>query len=236
MVRPVGPDGERTYWARRIVVLLAAAVVLGVLVWVLWPKNDGTVATTPSTPTPTASSPEPETTPTEDETDSPEPEPTGETTEPDPDPTPTEEPATESPAAEEPSPTSTELAGCKPDELRVTLTGPPTVAAGKAVEFELSIINGGETPCALKVNADNLELKVYSGTDRIWTTNHCTEWVPAIGADLEPEAATTWTMVWPAKRSAAECTIRDHVLQAGTYVATAQLDGAKPVQHVMNLR
>lgn len=246
LVRPVGPDGPRTYWARRIVVLMAVLIVVALLMWILWPKGGDPVATVPSTPqTPTTTpespspespSPEPTPSPTAQDTTTAQPETPAASTSPTPEQTPAAPPETTRAPTPTPTPTPTAAAACKPEDLRVTLTGPPTVNAGKAVTFELSVINGGQAPCALTINADNLELKVYSGTDRIWTTNHCTDWVPNLTDELAPEKATTWSMAWPAKRSAGECTIRDDVLRPGTYVATAQLDGAKPVQHVMRLR
>ncbi|MGJ3508959.1 hypothetical protein [Enemella sp. A6] len=243
LVRPVGPDSPRTYWARRVVVLLAVLVAVALLMWLLWPKGSEPVATAPSTPqTPAASEPTPDPSETAGQETSP---PAGSS--PTPAPSPTQAPSSSAPPTTTqpspsatptatPTPTPTAVAACKPDDLRVTLTGPPKVTAGKTVDFELSVINGGSGPCALKIGPDNFELKVYSGTDRIWTTKNCADWVPKLAAELPPEKATTWTMAWPAKRSADKCKIRDEVLRPGTYVATAQLEGAKAVQHVMSLR
>lgn len=236
ITNPVGPEEPRIYWVRRGIVLLVVLIVVALLLWIFLPRNGGepTVATVPSPTTSDRSTPSPSPEPTSTPSAEPTPEQTPESASASPEPEPSEsvEPSSE--------PTPTEAAApsaCKPEDVRVTLTGPPGFKAAEAVTFELSIINGAKEPCVLAVNADNLELKVFSGNDRIWTTDHCSDWVPTLEAELAPEEANTWSMAWPAKRSAPDCKIRDDAQpRPGTYVATAQFTGADPVQHVMHLR
>lgn len=237
ITNPVGPEDPRIYWVRRGIVLLVALVVVALLLWIFLPRNgaEPTVATVPSPTTSARSTP----TPSADSTPTPTAEPTPEPTESTPaSPEPEPEPSESADPTPEPTPTEPAVpAACKPEEVRVTLTGPPGFKAAEVVTFELSIINGAKEPCVLAVNADNLELKVFSGNDRIWTTDHCSDWVPTLEAELAPEEANTWSMAWPAKRSAPDCKIRDDAQpRPGTYVATAQFTGADPVQHVMHLR
>ncbi|RCK69177.1 hypothetical protein DT076_12645 [Desertihabitans brevis] len=90
--------------------------------------------------------------------------------------------------------------------------------------------------CQLMLDEKTFELRIYSGTDRIWTTDHCAAWVPAKTTTLQPEQAHEWSMTWPGLRSDGDCSLTDTPLRAGTYVATALFQQADPVQLVMRLR
>lgn len=103
------------------------------------------------------------------------------------------------------------------------------------MSFEVGVINGATTACTLEVNEGNYEFRIYSGTDRIWSTKDCAAWNPKIKQVLEPEADVSWTVDWGVKRSKA-CGTTDDVLRPGTYAANALLNGAAPVQRVMQLR
>ena len=117
---------------------------------------------------------------------------------------------------------------CPPKQLRATLTGKQRLKAGQPTTFRLSLINGSDTTCVVGVTAETFELKIYSGTDRIWSTGDCSTAVKQISAKVKAEAAVGWTMAWDGKRSRPGCKHRPEVPQAGTYLATAQLEGAKP--------
>jgi hypothetical protein len=84
--------------------------------------------------------------------------------------------------------------------------------------------------CIAEVNSKNFELKIYSGTDRIWSTRDCTTAVRTVKKKLAGEQALEWTLAWNGRRSRDNCKNRPEIPLPGTYFATAQLDGAKPVQ------
>lgn len=96
--------------------------------------------------------------------------------------------------------------------------------------FNLSLINGSRTTCTVSVNEDNFELKISSGADRIWTTKDCNRAVRPISRAVRSEEAVEWRLRWDGQRSRKNCEDRPEAPRAGTYVATAQLDDAKPVQ------
>ncbi len=98
------------------------------------------------------------------------------------------------------------------------------------------MINGTGSTCQLVVDQDRFELKVYSGTDRIWSSTDCTSEVRPQSMILKPEQAIEWTMRWNTERSGKKCTVKPGALSPGVYVATAAYHGAEPVQLVMNLR
>lgn len=122
----------------------------------------------------------------------------------------------------------------------MTLTGPGTVKADDTTTFKVSVINGSAVTCTVDLTTSTFEVKIYSGTDRIWSTDDCAKWLAAKPKRrLAPEDAYGWSVAWPGQRSTSGCQLAGG-LRAGTYVATAQLGvgsaGSKPVQVVMRLR
>jgi hypothetical protein len=133
-----------------------------------------------------------------------------------------------------PSPTTTVIGtpDCPPGDLRVTLTGDRTLTVGQRNRFTLSLVNGGERTCLTSVTTENFELKIYSGKDRIWSSQDCAKTLDGFDKVLAARADVGWTMTWDGRRSVKgqQCTRAPERPQPGTYWATAQLDGTKPVQ------
>ena len=80
-----------------------------------------------------------------------------------------------------------------------------------------------------KVTKKNFELTIDSGSDRIGaprTVHPRQADQPKLGA----EHAVAWSLTWDGKRSKPDCKSARKVLRPGTYVATAQLAGAAPVE------
>ena len=282
VLHPVGPEPRERYWVRRVAVLVAAVVAIGVIIALVgnamsagsavqaepaapspvFPTVVATPSATPSaSPTPAASgSPTPGATPTAPATPgaatpgaatpstSPSTSPTaGGTVSPDPGQTPKAERST--------PPTSTDkkkaaaekaaqkkaaeqkqkkkapvLAACPTSAVRTTLTGPRTVKAGKAVDFDLSVINSSSTTCYLKVTSDNVTLTVVSGKDRIWSSDDCAKVVPSQSRKLSPQKSVDWSSTWNGKRSKAGCTSRPERVKPGYYWAIASFDDAPEVR------
>lgn len=240
VLHPVGPEEPRTYWVRRMLVI-AAAVVAVIVVVVLVVNAAGGSQTVVATPTPLAA---PETTAASTpaaagETATPTTSATGpsaagkstSTT-----PTSTKPTATKPTATQKAKPTPTPIVDCPPDQLRATLNGKQKLKLKKPNTFEVSLINGFGQTCRLKVSSGNFELKIYSGKDRIWSTNDCGKLVKGIDTLLAAEKAVAWKITWNGRRSRAGCKQRPEVPRPGTYFATAQFTGAKPVQLRMILR
>ncbi|MGD7708188.1 hypothetical protein [Microlunatus sp. Y2014] len=250
---PVGPEEPRTYWIRRGIVLAAVVALVVVIVVAvsaltggaggqaaappptdsnapsLEPENSEppTPSASPETPAPSSSGATPSA--SSSETPSATTSPSGSATSPAATPSATSKAPTTS--APPPPPKA-----CDPSQLRVTLTGPNQIKTGQQLSFEVGVINGSKTACTLEVNEGNYEFRVYSGTDRIWSTKDCAAWNPKIKQVLEPEADVSWTVDWGVKRSKAPCSTTKDVLRPGTYAANALLTGAEPVQLVMRLR
>lgn len=245
VLHPVGPEPASTYWLRRALVVGVLAVLVAVVA-ALIPNSSGprqavpaaAGSTTPpvldATPSTTSVAPaDPTVTPSA----SPSPgigESSASTSS---RPTTSSDPATSSkPAKKKLLPTKPPAPPlCDSGDLRPTLTGQPRLHAKQSNTFNLSLINGGKATCRVSVNAENFELKIYSGQDKIWTSGDCSTSVRSIDTDVATQKAAVWRMKWNGRRSAAGCKSRAEIPKAGTYVATAQLSGAKPVRFRMIL-
>ena len=64
----------------------------------------------------------------------------------------------------------------------------------------------------------------------------CSTAIKSITRKLPAERVVEWSLAWNGRRSRDDCKNRPEIPGAGTYFATAQLDGAKPVQLRMILR
>jgi hypothetical protein len=224
VLHPVGPEPATTYWARRAAVLLALVVGVGlVIALVLSSNNRSSVLADPAPPVGAPPATSPGTSATPDTSTSPS--------------------AAASPAPDAPSPRSagtsksssskpaaTSPAACEPKQLRATLTGKQRLRPKQKSTVRLSLINGSDQTCVVSVSRKNFELEIYSGTDRIWSSDDCSSAVKPISTEVRAEDAVEWTMSWNGRRSREGCRTRSEVPQPGTYVATAQLAGAEPVQ------
>jgi hypothetical protein len=230
VLRPVGPEPAQTYWLRRVAVIAAAVVVLAVIAALIVNGTSSGSAVQASPPPPTLVVAETATpTPTPSATPSASVSPTAARAT-------TAAPTTAAPSA---APRSTQAATktspppparCVPSSLRPTLTGKQQLTPKEANTFRLSLINGSGRTCIASVTRDNFELKIYSGSDRIWSTKDCATVIKAMTRKLGPEQAVEWSLSWNGRRSRTGCQSRPEIPRPGTYYATAQLAGAQPVQ------
>lgn len=252
VLHPVGPEPEQTYWVRRILVLAAAVLVVALLIaFAVGGTSSGSAVS--ADPSPTAASEPPPYTPSPTPLGTPSasasPSPSGSSSASSSAASPNPSGSVETGASASPSPSTTPtakastkakakpvLTTCDPDDLRATLTGKQKLKPEQATTFDLSLINGSGTTCFVTVDQKSFELKIYSGTDRIWSSNDCSKAVKAVTRKVAAEEAVTWSMRWDGSRSRKDCKSRPEVPLPGTYFATAQLDGAKPVQLRMILR
>lgn len=225
VLHPVGPEREQTYWVRRGIVLGTLAVLAALVVALvqLATATGSAVAANPS-PAPAASRPAGPTTPLPWDTTSP-------------------TPATPTPASPSPSPGSSASAtpsakappkpkpvACTPDRLRTTLSGRQSLKAEQPATFRLSLVNETPKTCTVSVRPATFALRISSGTDPIWSTTDCPKTVRTLTRTLGTGKAVRWSVRWDGSRSGKGCTDQPEVPRPGTYLATAQLDGADPVR------
>ncbi len=244
MLHPVGPEEPQVYWFRRAVVAVGVVLVVIITVALARPGRSEPMAVPAASPTPLVLGAPP---PTQE----PAPEVTGPLTD-------VVGPATgsadadpagatpEAPAVPETSavpetppapPAPPEPVDCRPADLQVALAGGAGAGIGAQTTFTVTVTNGSQEPCRTGIDPAAFELRIYSGTDRIWSTKDCAEWLTPVGPQvLEPGAGLPVDIAWSGQRSSADCTISSTALLPGTYVATAEIPEAKPAQKVMGLR
>jgi len=231
LLRPVGPETASTYWVRRALVF-GATMVLAVAVALIINGTSSGLAVQANPSPPVAGYPAPS-----------------------PASTSSMQTATPTPAAVEPSASATSTTApkattrkastqrtdrsgsvdCAAEELRPTLTGKQRLAPKKPNTFQLSLINGSDQICIARVTRKNFELTIDSGRDRVWSTADCPSSIKPISRKLGSEHAVAWSLTWNGNRSKPDCRSARKVPRPGTYVATAQLAGAEPVQLRMTL-
>lgn len=233
VLHPVGPEEPRVYWIRRAIVVGIVVLLVALLAWALAPKGNDQSAAPAAGPTdnPPASPAAPSPTDTAQATGSPSPTASASGTA---TPRATGSASVTGTASSTASSTAATDAVCAAKDLRVTITGPRSVKIGDHLYWDLSVINGAATPCTAKVTRDNFEVRVFSGTDKIFTTNDCKDWQKTFSEKVAPQKSHEWRLRWNVDRSTGSCKTNEN-LRPGTYVATAALEGADPAQFVMQV-
>jgi hypothetical protein len=233
LLRPVGPEGAQAYWARRGLVLGATMVLaIAVLLIISGATIGSAVHANPSPPIAGNAMPS--------------------SAAPNPIPTAARTPWAADPSAVTasagPEPTATTRGAstratrrsatedCPAKDLSPTLTSKLRLALKQPTTFQLSLINGSGHTCIARVSRKNFELGINSGKDRIWSTADCRSMIKPISSKLASEHAVAWSLTWDGKRSKSGCRSDREALRPGSYVVTAQLKGAAPVQLRMLLR
>jgi hypothetical protein len=243
VLHPAGPEPAQTYWVRRVAVVGVAIVVLAVAGALIanGTSSGSAVQANPSPPppaVPTVASGTP--TPSAGARASGSATPSGSTSataKPSATATATASAKASASATPKPTPTPTpEPVTCAASALRPTLTGKQQLRPRQRNTFTLSLINGSDQTCTVTVNRDNFELRIYSGSDRIWSTKDCATIVKPRRRTLEAEQAIEWKLSWNGRRSRTGCMSRPEIPRPGTYYATAELAGAEPVRLLMTLR
>jgi hypothetical protein len=117
---------------------------------------------------------------------------------------------------------------CTSADVALTLTPNPTDFPANALPvFDVSIKQSGPTPCRLDTTATGTELKITSGSDRIFSSADC----PTDGTInarqflLSGGATETFQVTWDRKRTAPACATVTAVPGAGTYHAILTVQG-----------
>ena len=233
LLHPVGPETAQTYWARRALVFGAMMVLAVAVTLIISGTSSGLAVRSNPSPPPAGYSVPISASPSSTQAAVSAPLAVG--------PSASATSTTPAPKAtkREASTKKTDGRGpadCSAEELRPTLTGKQRLAPKKRNTFQLSLINGSDRTCMARVTKTNFELKIYSGSDRIWSTADCPSVIKPISRKLGSEHAVAWTLTWDGKRSKPDCRSAREAPGPGRYVATAQLEGAEPVKLRMILR
>ena len=193
--RPVGPEPAATYWLRRAVVATGAVLVLALLVAALPGGDDGPerLAAAPEATATTAPGAPPGAPPS-------------------------------APPAPTPNPNPTAVAICQPEVLTVeAVAGADSYPVGASPKLSLRVTNTGTAPCTRDLGQAAIELLVFSGRDRIWSSDDCAPGGPKQVTTLKPGETVTRRATWNGRRSLPGCAGSKAQAQAGTYRVTARV-------------
>lgn len=203
--RPVGPDPEQVYWQRRAVVAVAAGVSLFILIFLLsraFGSGDTVQAGAETSATPARTA----------------------------DASPSAAPMI-GPTAGSPSPGPTPsgaVAACAQDavELGATVERDSYPVGGRP-RLTLTVTNTGSTPCTRDLGQAAVGLTVFSGADRIWSSDDCAPGGPASVKTLAPGKPEKVGVTWAAKRSQPKCAGDQAQAEAGTYRVSGRVGDQK---------
>ena len=139
-------------------------------------------------------------------------------------------PASSAPVVPSPAPQVTPTASpaaaaiCQPDALVVEgLVDDESYGVGSSPKLSLRVTNKGTTTCTRDLGQAAIELLVYSGSDRIWSSDDCAPGGPKDVTTLQPGEAATRRATWNGKRSLPGCEGSKAQAQPGTYRVTARV-------------
>lgn len=130
----------------------------------------------------------------------------------------TAEPTTQPQESPAPSPTAEAVAACAPEALEIEASaGEASYRVGADPRLTLSVTNTADAPCTADLGQANVELLVFSGRDRIWSSDDCAPGGEAGPTALQPGKAQEQRVTWDGRRSRPGCTGDEEQAQPGTY-------------------
>lgn len=211
-LHPVGPLAAGTYWRRRAVIGGALLLLLVLLKACTGSSQTGKDAVALAHPT---TSPTPARTVTAT-------------------PTPLSPPAVTATGLATPtarvtagstgSPSAGPVVSC-PDSVLVLIASAdaPSYASGSTPGLRLSIRNGGPVACRRNVGSRAVELRILSGSDRIWSSDDCANGGSLEPVLLQPGETRSTSVVWSGRRSQPGCGGSTAQAQPGTYLVFARV-------------
>jgi hypothetical protein len=125
-------------------------------------------------------------------------------------------------AGASPSPTAVPI--CPPEALRVeAVAGRESFPVGGSPRLSLRVTNTGSTPCTRDLGQSAVELLVFSGGDRIWSSDDCAPGGPKDVTTLQPGEPVTRASTWNGRRSLPGCAGSKAQARPGTYRVTARV-------------
>ncbi|MCA1711058.1 MAG: hypothetical protein LC789_05210 [Actinobacteria bacterium] len=121
------------------------------------------------------------------------------------------------------SPSPVQVAACGDAALQVTVEADATsYKPGAAPRFALSVVNTGAVPCRRALGPDAVEIRVFSGEDRIWSSDDCSKGTGQGVLELAPKDPRQMVVQWPGKRTKPGCDTGE-TAKPGTYRVSARV-------------
>lgn len=102
--------------------------------------------------------------------------------------------------------------------------------------FRLTVVNTGQRTCRYDVGTHSLDVRITSGSDKVWAASVCDGGSGASVQTLRRGIPYVTTVTWDRKRSGADCSGKRDKALPGTYVAALKADQVKPQKQVFHLR
>lgn len=232
VLHPEGPEPVRTYWLRRVLVILALVILVLISVG-LARVSSGATRTTAAPPPPSAPTlaPSPAASPSEGPTVSSSSPSTGST------PTPSTESSSSTSSSSSSSTTTGVTASCERDELQVSVEGKQMLKIAQPASFTVTVRNASDEACTINLARNDFELEVSTGKTAVWSSRGCSSATFTVFAQLRLDQAVSWPVTWDGRSATVPgCLQPGAAPKSGTYVATAQVTGAKAAKLPITLR
>lgn len=135
----------------------------------------------------------------------------------------------------EPEPLAEPSGPCERSDLVLEpeLVGP--AYAGAVVRFRINVTTLESPACTWTASSSSLVVKLTSGTDRIWSSQECTEAIPALQIVPRKKVPATLDVRWHGRRSDETCSGLGEWALPGTYHIEAAAYGAEPSDSTFDL-
>jgi hypothetical protein len=202
-----GPLPPRVYWRRRVLLVVAAVLLVFALARGLSAGSDATSG--PDAATPVAGVPTSTVTVT-------------------PSATPIDPQRAEGKKKKRREPVLVAPTGpCADEDIAVTPTVPRPIA-GRDVLVVLELRTISAEACTWEASPETLTLKITSGKDDIWSSRQCPRAVPSRSVVVRSAVSTKIGVSWSARRSDDECSTLTHWALPGFYHVTAAALAGEP--------
>ena len=196
VMRPVGPLSPGVYWFRRLLVVVAVVIVLALLWWLFRGGDDANPASADDQPTASETATAPTPTATESKTKS-------KTT------------RSETSPADEPP--------CADKDIEVSVTtDEQNYSSDEQPTFTLAVENVSSQACRRDVGQSALELRVSSGGELVWSSDHCSPGGNALERDFAPGDRFVQPVQWSRSTSEAGCPTPAEAAPPGDYQVVAR--------------
>ncbi|MDP9848232.1 hypothetical protein [Streptosporangium lutulentum] len=109
-------------------------------------------------------------------------------------------------------------------------------APGSQPRFILTLVNIGDAMCTVDVGPRGVEVRITSGSDRVWSSADCVGGAVDNIHKLERGIPYVREVEWDRRRSGTDCKAEQAVARPGTYVAVARAPGLRSHKTVFHLR
>jgi hypothetical protein len=215
LLRPVGHLPASVYWFRRALVLAVLLTLVILLVsWIGGGGDQKNAAATGPEQDPSAA---PTAVPTSTPTNTPDGKSTKKTSE------------------KPKSPESPKDSTCAGNDVRIDVVpANRTLATGSSMNLVVAL-SAVRDECKATIDPSRLSVKVSSGADQIWTTDHCGQVMQRATLLLAKGKQSTTTVLWNGHRSRPGCLPGQLQAKPGTYVVKAIYDGRASSEQAFNI-